>query len=124
MKKFILLYLLVLGLSVEGANYNNMKDLIFDGNNAVGKTINIKGVVRRFNSSLDWNYQRRPSMGVKDIGDNKNNRGKYLDIFFNNRLKKEVKKLNVGQIINVTCRIKEIGILIRCDLIKFNLVHQ
>ena len=63
-------------------------------------------------------------MGVKDIGDNANNRGKYLDIFFNSRFKEQVKKLKEGQLINVTCRIKEIGILIRCDLIDFTTIQQ
>lgn len=124
MKKFIILCLLIVGVLVEGANYNSMKDLIFDGSSAVGKTVNINGIIRDFRLAMDWNYQRRPCMGVKDIDDNKNNNGKYLDIFFNNHFKERVKKLKTGQLINVTCRVKEVGMLIRCDLIDFSVIQQ
>ncbi len=120
-KKIILFFLIVFGLSAEGADYNNMKALIFDAGNAIGKTVSINGIVRGIDMMQDWNYQRRPYIRVKDV-ENKN--GHSLYIFFNSRFNERIKKLKDDQLIRVTCRIKELGMLTRCDLVDFNFIQE
>ena len=120
MKKFILFCLIISGLWAEGADYNSIKDLVLDTENAEEKIINYDGQYTGLHSSYDWHSRKRPYMSVSSLEDS----WSYLAIFFNKKFNERIKKLERRQLINVTCRVKKIGILKKCELIDFTLIKK
>ena len=120
MKKIVLLLIMAI-LPVYSADYNSVKSVVFDAENALGKTIKFNGKIYRISISMDWNHRRRATILVTSLEDRG---GAIWYVFFNKTFKERIKKLEKNQLLTIDCKIKRIGIGIQCDLIDFSILDD
>jgi len=120
MKKIFLLLIMSI-FTAYSANYTSVKSVVFDAENALGKTIKFNGKIYKISISPDWNYRKRAAILITSL---ENRRGAIWYVFFNKTFNEQIKKLEINQLLTINCRIKYIGIGIQCDLIDFSLLDD
>ncbi len=117
----IILLLIMAILPAYSTDYNSVKSVVFDAENALEKTVKFNGKIYKISISSDWNHRKRATILVTSL---ENRRGAIWYIFFNKSFKERIKKLERNQLITIDCRIKRIGIGIQCDLIDFSILDD
>lgn len=120
MRKIVLLLIMAI-LPAYSANYNSVKSVVFDAENALGKTIKFNGKIYRISISTDWNHRKRATILVTSL---EARGGAIWYVFFSKTFNERIKKLENNQLITIDCRIKRIGIGIQCDLIDFSILDD
>ncbi len=120
MKTLKILILMVIGMSINAADYNGVKEVMFDIENVVGKTVKFRGKIWKIDMSRDWYRVRRPAILISPVDIDTS----LWYVFFKNSFKNIVMKLNKDQIVDVTCRIKINRSGMDCDLIDLKMVND
>ena len=111
---------IVMAVSINAADYNGIKEVIFDVDNAAEKTVKFRGKIWKVDISSDWYRVKRPAISISPVDTDTS----LWYVFFRKSFNDIVMKLKKGQIVDVTCRIKKQRSWRDCDLIDLKIVHD